>query len=140
MKTIERICKTFKITINKGEKVYDPKELQKNTYLIKGYKSYKKSYLVNKKGDIVKITNSKPFIKTVKRTARSNGKGNKHYKVSINGKGEALHRIVAELFIANPKGYEFVHSTTGDYINFTPSSLKWKKQSAKPWAGKNKDS
>lgn len=62
-----------------------------------------------------------------KMSSSDNGRGYQILQLRINGKSRtrAVHRLVAELFVENPKGYLEVGHLDGDKLNNSASNLVW---------------
>lgn len=78
-----------------------------------GYTVYPTGLVLNKAGKIAKLSD--------------NGRGYQMVRLMIDGKSKskALHRLVAELFLANPAGYAEVNHKDGNKLNNNLENLEW---------------
>ena len=116
----------------------DAKDVATNVLLSSGFKLYKNKYLINKKQEILKLTSYHPFSRKMKVFDRVNNYGRKSKAVTINSKQIALHRILAELFIPNPKGYKYVSVKTMNYEVFKISDIIWSQKNTETREKKRK--
>ena len=56
--------------------------------------------------------------------SRSNG-GGCYYRVKVNGKYCAIHRLVAEQFVANPNDFRYIDHIDRNTQNNKASNLRW---------------
>lgn len=82
-------------------------------------------YMINKHGSVIRIYCNNTKWKKLKGFVNAHGyvkvalrKNNKSYYVSV-------HRIVAELFIPNPNGYDIINHIDEDKTNNDYTNLEW---------------
>ena len=86
---------------------------------------------------------SKPICKTCSRTANlTEGKlwlntKNGYWYTLWEGKPKALHRLLAETYLANPKNLKDVHHKDGDRNNNRLDNLEWCTRSENIWHSYN---
>lgn len=73
-------------------------------------------YLVSDHGRIVSLRTG-----LMKQNTNSRG----YVIVSIDGKSQRLHRLIADVFIKNPDGKEFVNHIDGNKENNAVTNLEW---------------
>ena len=76
---------------------------------------------VTEQGDIINLKTNKPYSKWVDNVG--------YYQVvfRINGKKKyiRIHRLVAEMFIENPNGYNQINHIDGNKLNNNVDNLEW---------------
>lgn len=85
------------------------------------WKCYMKNYYVSDKG-LIKNNSTGRILKLT-----CNHKGYKKTNISIDGKLRTvyIHRLVAELFVPNPKNLPQVNHKDGDKTNNSSNNLEW---------------
>lgn len=82
---------------------------------------YESVYEVSNKGDIVRVQTGH----RLKPSIAKNG----YYVVALwdknKGKSHYIHRMIAEAFIPNPKGFKTVNHKDGNKLNNDISNLEW---------------
>ena len=76
---------------------------------------------VTEQGDIINLKTNKPYSKWVDNVG--------YYQVvfRVNGKKKyiRIHRLVAEMFIENPNGYNQINHIDGNKLNNNVDNLEW---------------
>ena len=77
--------------------------------------------------EVSNLGNVRHIKKKQNRMPQDNGTGYKFISIKENGKNINLyiHRIVAEAFVANPEGKEFVNHLDENKTNNAASNLEW---------------
>ena len=78
---------------------------------------YLSDYVITKQGEVIKKRNGR------KVKPQPNGKG--YLRVSIGGKLQFVHRLVAELYIPNPDNKMQVNHKDGNKLNNSVDNLEW---------------
>lgn len=126
---LKKMCRAFKINVNKATLSADPQKIIVNKMISEGYKKYSSKYLVkNNSEGIYKIIGKHPYVVKKAPLIRTNNHGRKSKNVFIDGKLISLHRLVAELFIPNPHNYKYCIVNNMNYLNFNMSDIKWVKR------------
>ena len=74
-------------------------------------------YIITKNGEVINKRNNHKLI------PQKNGKG--YLRVSISGKLQFVHRLVAETYIPNPNNLPQVNHKDGNKLNNTVENLEW---------------
>lgn len=92
----------------------------------KEIKGYEGRYLISNSGDVISL-NYKRTNKAKMLTWKINNKGYAWVELRKNGIKEQrlIHRLVAETFIDNPKGYEIINHKDENPLNNDVDNLEW---------------
>ena len=79
------------------------------------------SYLINCNGSIYSLKRKK-FIQVF-----DNSSGNPSISIPINGKVKTVlvHKVLANIFIANPHNYKYAYTKDGDKYNLSLDNIEW---------------
>ena len=78
---------------------------------------YLSDYIVTEKGDVINKRSGRKI------KPQPNGKG--YLRVSIAGKLQFVHRLVAEKYVPNPEGKPQVNHKDGNKLNNFATNLEW---------------
>ena len=81
------------------------------------YKLKLSDYNITEKGEVINVKNGRVL------KPQLNGKG--YLRVSISGKLEFIHRLVAEKYIPNPNNLPQVNHKDGNKLNNKVENLEW---------------
>lgn len=132
---IRQIIKTNSILFKNRSTLIEESKL-KSFYLMvdflekNNFKSFgvSNNYWINSKGIIYKQLHFS--FKRVQWNLRENNKNDVRYTVSINAKPLAVHKLIAELFIPNPRDFKYVRAIDGNYLNVDVNNFEWVKYPA----------
>lgn len=90
-----------------------------------GAKLYGSRYLVHRDGRIYRMCSKPPFSWELMKPTLWEKNPAAYYHLCIDGRTQAVHRIVAKCFCPNPNGYNEVNHIDGNKLNNAADNLEW---------------